>query len=167
MPLSTVSPHALADIHPHLSAWERITSDSVVLGIIREGITVDFLALPHCSNSMPLCNVSFGQRDAITGAINQLLALGVISEASYHTDRYVSSVFATEKPDRSLRMILILKHFNVFVLNVHFKMESLQDVICLIQLGVWMGCVDLKNAYYSVRVHHIYKKFFTFYWQVL
>ena len=113
---------------------------------------------------MSLCNVSFGQRDAITGAINQLLALGVISEAIYHTDRYVSSVFATEKLDRSLHMILNLKHFNVFVCHVHFKMESLQGVICLIQPGVWMGSVDLKDAYYSVRVHHLYKKFFTFYW---
>ena len=159
LPLSTVSPHALADIHPHLSVWERITSDSVVLGIIREGITIDFLYLPHCSNSMPLCNVSFGQRDAI----NQLLALGVISEATYHTDRYVFSVFTTEKLDRSLRMILNLKHFNVFVNHVHFKMESLQDVICLIQPGVWMGSVDLKDAYYSVQVHHLYKKFVTFY----
>ena len=134
------------------------------MGIIREGITVDFLDLPHCSNSMPLCNVSFGQRDAITGAINQLLALGVISEATYHTHRYVSSVFATEKPGRSLRMILNLKHFNVFVRHIHFKMESPQDVICLIHPGVWMGSVDLKDAYYSVRVHHLYKKFFTFYW---
>ena len=61
-------------------------------------------------------------------------------------------------------MILNLKHFNVFVPHVHFKMESLQDVICLIQPGVWMGSVDLKDAYYSVRVHHLYKKFFTFYW---
>ena len=95
---------------------------------------------------MPLCNVSFGHRDVITGAINQLLAIGVISEASYHTDRYDSSVFATEKPDRSLCMILNLKHFNVFVHHVHFKMESLQDVICLIQPGVWMGSVDLKDA---------------------
>ena len=146
LPLSTVSPHTIADIHPHLSTWERITSDSVVLDIIREGITVDFLDLPHCSNSMPLCNVSFGQHDALTGAINQLLALGVISEDTYHTDRYISSVFATEKPDRSLRMILNLKHFNVFVCHVHFKMESLQDVICLIQPGVWMGSVDLKDV---------------------
>ena len=160
LPLSTVSPHTLADIHPHLSAWEWITSDSV----IREGITIDFLKLPHCSNSMPLCNVSFGQRDAITGAINQLLTLGVISEATYHTDKYVSSVFATERPNRSLSMILNLKQFNEFVHHVHFKMESLQDVICLIQPGVWMWSADLKDAYYSVQVHHLYKKFFTFYW---
>ena len=88
----------------------------------------------------------------------------VISENNYQTDRYVSRVFATEKPDRSLRMILNLKQFNEFVHHVHFKMESFRDVICLIQPGVWMGSVDLKDAYYSVQVHHLYKKFFTFYW---
>ena len=46
-----------------------------------------------------------------------------------------------------------------------FKMESLQDVLSLIQPGVWMGSVDLKDAYYSVAVHPFYRKFFTFYWQ--
>ena len=61
-------------------------------------------------------------------------------------------------------MMLNLKQFNEFVHHVHFKMESLQDVICLIQPGVWMGSVDLKDAYYSVQVHHLYKKLFTFYW---
>ena len=85
LPLSTISPHTLANLDPHLSAWERITLDSVILGIIREGITIDFLKLPH-SNSMPLCNVSFGQREASTGGIDQLLALGVISETTSQTD---------------------------------------------------------------------------------
>ena len=44
-------------------------------------------------------------------------------------------------------------------------MESLDDVLCLIQPGVWMGSVDLKDAYYGVQVHRMYKRFFTCYWR--
>ena len=62
-------------------------------------------------------------------------------------------------------MILNLKQLNEFVNYVHFKMESLNDVLCLIHPGIWMGSVDLQDAYYSVSVHMSYKKFFTCYWQ--
>ena len=44
-------------------------------------------------------------------------------------------------------------------------MESLNDVLCLIQPEVWMGSVDLKDTYYSVQVHRMYKRFFTCYWR--
>ena len=44
-------------------------------------------------------------------------------------------------------------------------MESLNDVLCLIHPGIWMGSVDLQDAYYSVSVHMSYKKFCTCYWQ--
>ena len=44
-------------------------------------------------------------------------------------------------------------------------MESLNDVLCLIQPGVWMWSVDFQDAYYSVQVHMSYKRFFTCYWQ--
>ena len=62
-------------------------------------------------------------------------------------------------------MILNLKKLNAFVNYIHFKMESLNDMLGLLQPGVWMWSVDLQDAYYSVPVHMLYKKFFTCYWQ--
>ena len=61
-------------------------------------------------------------------------------------------------------MILNLKRLNEYVVYVHFKMESLQNVIHLIRPGVWMGSIDLKDAYYSIRVKEDQQKYFTFYW---
>ena len=40
-------------------------------------------------------------------------------------------------------------------------MESLNDVLCLMQPGVWMRSVDV---YYSIQVHRLYRKCFTCYW---
>ena len=43
-------------------------------------------------------------------------------------------------------------------------MESLKNVKQLIRHGVWMGSIDLKDAYYSVRVNESFQKYFTCYW---
>ena len=120
---------------------------------------------PRCLQAAPHCYLNPIQQGAVDCELQHLLSLGVISETVYHQDKFISSVFTTEKPDHSLRMILNLKILNEFVRHIHFKMESLNDVLCLIQPGVWMGSVDLKDAYYSVQVHRMYKRFFTCYWR--
>ena len=43
-------------------------------------------------------------------------------------------------------------------------MESLKTLKQLIRHGVWMGSIDLKDAYYSVRVNESFQKYFTCYW---
>ena len=157
--------YALGNVQAQLNHWELITSDSVILGIIREGIKIDFHTVPSCLQPHPLCNLNLVQEEAVTGELSHLVSLGVITGTSYHPDKFVSGLFTTEKPDHSLRMILNLKRLNQFVHHIHFKMESLHDVLCLIQPGVWMGSVDLKDAYYSIPVHQAYKQYFTCYWQ--
>ena len=165
LPLSTDSACTLGCIHASYANWAQLTSDRFILNIIQHGITIDFInTVPSCSNPRPHCHVSIVQQEALTGEINHLLSCGILSEAFYISDRYVSSIFDTEKPDLSIRLILNLKRFNVFVHHIHFKMESLRDVLSLIQPGVWMGSVDLKDAS-SVLDHPFYRKFFTFYWQ--
>ena len=141
-------PRVLGDIHKQSNIWEQLTSDKLILSIVKEGITIDFHTLPRCSCVHPICHLNPTQQEAVTSEVQHLLSLGVISETSYTPDRYISSVFTTEKRDHSLRMILNLKKLNEFVNYVHFKMESLNDVLCLIQPGVWMGSVDLQDAYY-------------------
>ena len=156
--------YALGNVQVQLKHWELITSDSVILGIIREGIAIDFHTAPSCLQPRPLCNLNLVQQEAVTGELSHLVSLGVISETSYHPDKFVSGLFTREKPDHPLRMILNLKCLNQFVHHIHFKMESLH-VLCLIQPGVWMGSVNLKDAYYSIPVHQAYKRYFTCYWQ--
>ena len=163
--LSHEPSYAIGNVQVQLKHWELITSDSVILGIIREGIAIDFHTAPSCLQPRPLCNLNLVQQEAVTGELSHLVSLGVISETSYRPDKFVSGLFTREKPDHSLRMILNWKRLNQFVHHIHFKMESLYDVLCLIQPGVRMGSVDLKDAYYSIPVHQAYKRYFTCYWQ--
>ncbi|XP_057312172.1 uncharacterized protein LOC130653671 [Hydractinia symbiolongicarpus] len=61
-------------------------------------------------------------------------------------------------------MIINLKQLNRSVRYRHFKMETLQDVLCLIKPGVWMGSIDLKDAYHSIPLHIDFQMFLAFSW---
>ena len=47
-------------------------------------------------------------------------------------------------------MILNLKKLNKNIQYEHFKMESIQNVINLMEDNCFMDSVDLKDAYFSV-----------------
>ena len=130
--MNTDSSHALGNIHAQYGNWEKLNSDKVILGLIKDGVTIDFHTIPRCLRTEPLCNLSRTQRGAVTCELKHLLSLGIISETTYHQDKYISDVFTTEKPDHPLRMILNMKKLNEFVRHIHFNMESLNDVLCLI-----------------------------------
>ena len=50
------------------------------------------------------------------------------------------------------KLILNLKIFNEFFKCNHFKMEIVHLVADLIQPHCCMTCIDLKDAYYSVKI---------------
>ena len=87
--------------------------------------------------------------------------MGVIEQVLPKPDSYFSNVFLTEKKDKSFRMILNLKTLNTHS-YVHFKMESMMDVLHMITPGGYMASIDLTNAYYSIPVHKDHKKFLAF-----
>ena len=89
----------------------------------------------------------------------------VISPTELKADSFVSSIFTIMKPDGSHRTILNLKNLNESIIYVHFKVESLKHVRQLIKPGVWMGSIDLRDAYYSVRVNPPFQQYFTCYWK--
>ena len=59
-------------------------------------------------------------------------------------------------------MILSLKKLNKCVEAPHFKMKSIKNVLCMIEPGVWMASVDLKDVFFTVPIHSEYQKFFKF-----
>ena len=57
-------------------------------------------------------------------------------------------------------MKLNLRKLNECVEAPHFKMESIKNVICMIEPGAWMASVDLKDAFFTIPIHSDYQKFF-------
>ena len=119
-----------------------------------------------CDNYTPTCSLSARGVEAVDAEIKHLLSKQVISPLSeLKIDSFISSIFTTEKPDGSHRTILNLKKLNESIRYVHFNMESLKHVIQLIRPGVWMGSIDLRDPYYSVRVGKDFQRYFTCYWK--
>ena len=73
---------------------------------------------------------------------------------------FISPIFSVPKKDGNVRLILNLKKFNMFVENSHFKMESIHTVLTLVTPNCWMTSLDLKDAYYSVKIHPDFQKCF-------
>ena len=135
----------LADVSRCYESWAEITTDSFVLDIVKHGTTLDFCSQAFCSNYTPRCSLT---AKAVDAEIKLLLLKHVISPAELKADSFVSSIFTTMKPDGSHPTILNLKNLNESITYVHFKMESLKHVRQLIKPGIWMGSIDLRDAYY-------------------
>ena len=65
-------------------------------------------------------------------------------------------IFLRPKPDSSFRKILNLKKLNECIEAPHFKMESIKNVLFMIEPGAWMAPVDLKDAFFTIPIHSDY-----------
>ena len=89
----------------------------------------------------------------VENEIQKLLYKGVIIHSYHEQGEYFSPIFSVPKSDGSIRLILNLKQFNEFVKFTRFKMESNHTILELATPGCWMASIDLKDAYYSVKIH--------------
>ena len=147
----------------HLTKWENVTSDKIILDIIKIGLKLDVIDTPK-SNSKFTFPLSHEEKLIVKKEVALLKGKNIVAKANVtENNTFVSGVFTRSKKDGSKRMILNLKRLNKFVDYKHFKMESLQNVLELIRPGVYMASIDLKDAFYSAPVHknqQAYLKFF-------
>ena len=89
-----------------------------------------------------------------------MLAKNVITRTVHETSQVISPIFCVPKNDNKVRLILNLK--NSFVVYHHFKMKTIQGVMKMIKPNCWMATIDLKDAYYSVKIHPDNQKYLKF-----
>ena len=77
----------------------------------------------------------------------------------------VVDVVADQK-DGSQRPVMNLKPLNTFVQKAYFKMEGVHMVKELLRKDDWMVSIDLKDAYLSVPVAPVHRKYLRFKWKV-
>ena len=66
------------------------------------------------------------------------------------------------KKDGTVRLILNLKHLNLFIKNSRFKMDTIHTILKLVTPNRWMVSLDLKDAYYSLKIHSDFQKYLKF-----
>ena len=77
---------------------------------------------------------------------------------------FYSTYFLEPKTDCRHRTILNLSFFNFSVCKTSFKMETLQSITAIMQPDQWMASVDLKDAYFHIKVEASHYRFLRFYW---
>lgn len=146
--------------------WRNITHDPAIL-TIAENCQIEF-----DSDFSYLKNKSWNQRKfnkieekVIDKEIEILLDMKVIIEAKHEYGEVISPIFTVPKKNGEYRMILNLKELNQSVAYHHFKMDTFESTIKLINKGDYMASVDLRHAYYSVPIALEQQKFLRFLWK--
>lgn len=149
-------------ISQYFSAWTCITSDKEILSDVR-GMTIELSESP-AQHYFVQTKFNKAESEIIETEINKMLKKQIIEIVDNEQDEIVSNIFARSKKDGSHRIILNLKEFNNCVSYYHFKMDSLNTIIKLVDKNCFMASIDLKDAYYSIRMRNRDRKYLKFSW---
>lgn len=138
----------------------QLTSDPHILQTIT-GETIECSSYP-IQLSYPPNSICKDHVALVEAEIYSLQQKGVIVPCYHEVGEFISPIFSVPKKDGSVRLIHNLKKLNSFVENSHFKMESIHTVLNLVTPNCWMASLDFKDAYYSVKIHPDFQKFFKF-----
>ena len=143
--------------------WEKLTSDANIISIIKYGLRLKTRGEPEANRPFAY-GCSDSEQALLTREIQKMVEKRIILPSDVCSSDFFSPVFLREKRDGSHRFILNLKKFNKQLDKIHFKMESIKNVIRMVTPGCWMASIDLKDAYYSIWVNPEHQRFLKFYW---
>ena len=146
-----------------LQNWEEITSNKEILSCI-SGTKIEFETAPT-QHAFHHTNFSTEESDIISDEMKKLKSKGMIEPAEHELGEIISRIFLCPKKDGSHRLILNLEELNKSMVYHHFNMDTLNTIINLMQKDAYMASVDLKDAYYLVKVDEKFRKYLWFWWE--
>ena len=88
-----------------------------------------------------------GHKSLLKVEVKKLLKKRAVVYCEHEQGEFISPIFLRDKNDGSHRLILNLKGLNKYLEYKHFKMQTFQSVLSLIQPDCFMATVYLKDAY--------------------
>lgn len=148
----------------NLSYWKCYTSDKWILETVK-GYKIEFSQLPfqnHVPKEIPFPKT---QANLVTAEVQKLLSKGAIIMTKQSEAKFISTLFIVPKKDGTLRPVINLRYLNEFVQYNHFKQENLSFALDLIQKNDYLTKVDLKDAYFHIKIHPDFQQFLCFSWK--
>ena len=107
------------------------------------------------------------QAGALAEEVATLLQKGAITKVSQSDQKagFYSMYFLVPKKDGSFRSVLDLRRLNQFIKVLPFKMLTTKDILQAIGQGEWFTTLDLKDAYFHVRIWRGHRPFLRFAFQ--
>ena len=160
------TPFVAGRLHSFLREWKDLTSDPVILDIVQHcHLDIDVDAVGHLFVHELAYKFTLGEQAIIRGEIRKLLELKVIVHTHRQKEQIISPIFLRPKKDGGYRMVLNLKELNKHIPYKHFKMENFEQAIRLVHSGDYLASVDLRHAYYTVKVAEEQQQFLCFKWE--
>ena len=78
------------------------------------------------------------------------------------TPGFYSYLFFAQKKNGEWMQILNLKRLNTFMVVSSIKLEMIQSVRNLHQIGEWVASVILKDVYLQIHIHRTFWKYLRF-----
>ena len=147
-----------------MDVWKSFTNDPYVLSAI-EGYKLEFDSAPvqlRVPNEIPF---SGEEQDVVSEEIESMLAKGAIVPSEHEPDEFISTIFIVPKSNGKFRPVINLKFLNEFVHYEHFKQETFNVVLDLVQENDFFTSLDLRDAYFSICVQSFFQKYLKFSWQ--
>lgn len=140
-----------------------MTKDRTVLSWIK-GYRIEFSrpVIQYCQPRQPVPTTS--EIPLFEEAIQDLLLNGAISKCEACEHQFLSNIFLRPKPNGKTRLILNLKNLNKYIETQHFKLEDLRTAVKLVNKDCLMATLDLKDAYFLVKIHPESRKYLRFSW---
>ena len=129
----------------YFNNWVKLTSDPLILSTIQHGAVIKLMDKTPFSRPLSI-GYSETEKAQLDKEIDTMLRKGIIRRSKQTLGDFYSPVFLRDKKDGTYRFILNLKRLNKHVRKTHFKMESIKQVIAMVQPGCWMATIDLKDA---------------------
>ena len=135
----------------HKHKWLQLTHDPFVVQSV-QGVKVDLEGEPIQSEIPREYVMSTENKNCTNKIVAEHLSKGIIEKCNPCRGQFLSNIFLRLKPNGKHRLILDLSDLNDSVVYRHFKMESLQTAIDMVQRDCYLGSLDLSDAYYSIPV---------------
>ena len=157
---NTIEPPIGGRLRLFINNWQRITTDPVVLNAVR-GYKIEFAAkLEQIDTRQFKRNTSVTEN--IQVEIKRLQDKNVIETCEHVEGEHLSNIFLRPKKNGGARLILDLSELNKSLEYQHFKMDNIHTVMDLISPNNYLASIDLRDAYYSVPIHHEDRKYLRF-----
>ena len=165
--MSEVStPFVAGRLHYFVHEWQVITSDPVILDMVQHcHLDINVADVRHLFSRQLTYKFRLEEQALIDDEIRKLLDLQVIVPTQRMAEQIISPIFLRPKKDGGYRMVLNLKELNKHIPYKHFKMDNFEQAIRLINVGDYLASVDLKHAYYTVKIAEEQQKFLCFQWR--
>ena len=146
-----------------LHNWKKLTQDESLLQVVK-GCKVEFIGKPPVNTRCKAYPVSKSMSLKIDDEIQSMVGKGILRETVFDETMFLSPIFVRQKKSGALRLILDLKELNTHIPYKHFKMEMFENALKLVQPNMFMCCIDISDAYYSIKIREEDQKYFSFEW---